>query len=269
MIFLGMLAAIIYFRSIIFQPGVNQYLDTIVVFAEEQFDVDIPSHINVSDEIQVVVENECEPPEIDLLSQKKDIEAVDVIVETETKGVINDLHATDTVTESNDELVLIETLSEVVNSINEKVDMLFEINKAATVDPVLANNLSSSNEKIADLNEETPVAQISNNSIIDAKQTLIMARRSFWNGHTRESENIYLDLASNDNNDPDIYGELGNVYYTQGKWKQAGKAYYEAAVRLLAQNNNKQVSNRVNYLLRVIQGLDKESAKKLSDMISG
>lgn len=96
-------------------------------------------------------------------------------------------------------------------------------------------------------------------SLGDAREIHLEARQMFWNGNAQGSEKLYLDLMAISDDDPDVYGELGNVYYAQGKWRQAGKAYYEAAIRLLKLKKNDQVS----YLLRVIQGLDSESADKL------
>ena len=56
---------------------------------------------------------------------------------------------------------------------------------------------------------------------------------------------------------------MGNIFYIQGKWKEAGQAYYEAAIRLMRQGQ----TGQVQYLDRVIHGLDKESAEKLSSQM--
>jgi tetratricopeptide (TPR) repeat protein len=88
---------------------------------------------------------------------------------------------------------------------------------------------------------------------------------AYWSGDIQSAEKLYLYLANIEDRNPDVYGELGNVYYAQGEWKQAGQAYYEAAVRLLAINKGDQV----NYLLQLIQGLDSDSAQLLRQKISG
>lgn len=91
-------------------------------------------------------------------------------------------------------------------------------------------------------------------------ELLINARDAFHKGAITQSENFYLELIQRDNKNPDTYGELGNVYYSQGKWDEAGQAYYEAAMRLIADGKY----NQVTYLQRVITGLNTEYAEKLS-----
>ena len=91
-------------------------------------------------------------------------------------------------------------------------------------------------------------------------ELLINARDAFHKGAIMQSENFYLELIQRDNKNPDTYGELGNVYYSQGKWDEAGQAYYEAAMRLIADGKY----NQVTYLQRVITGLNTEYAEKLS-----
>ena len=95
------------------------------------------------------------------------------------------------------------------------------------------------------------------------RDLLINARNAFNQGEMVESEKFYLELAQLDNDNPDIFGELGNVYYSQGKWDQAGQAYYEAAVRLITDRNYDQV----HYLQQVIMGLNTEYAEKLSQLM--
>ena len=73
-------------------------------------------------------------------------------------------------------------------------------------------------------------------------------------------EKLYIELTQLEQDNPDAFGELGNVYYSQGKWNEAGQAYYQAAVRLITEGNH----NQVAYLHRVIKGLNAEHAEKLS-----
>jgi len=89
------------------------------------------------------------------------------------------------------------------------------------------------------------------------------ARLAFQAGEHDKSVTLYQELISLDSDEPNAFGEMGNVYYAQGKWKQAGQAYYEAATRLLAKGQVEQVQ----YLYRVIQGLDQDSAKKLRSQL--
>ena len=261
-----------------------------LAYAEQQLDIEIPQHLaNIetayvapsapvssapvssiqatsqllpTDAINEVVNKE------DSVSDEQAIAVVDQVSDSaETKNL-----SENNVAQNDEKSLLIEGLYETVNVINEKVDRLFEITKAppAVDQPMMASSAQNDIEKTADIAPLSVSNNVPNNNVVagnssDANTKLYMARKSFWNGNAKASEKLYLDLVGLDDTDPDIYGELGNVYYAQGKWKQAGKAYYEAAVRLLVLKQDSQVS----YLLRVIQGLDMESADKLRHKISG
>jgi len=92
------------------------------------------------------------------------------------------------------------------------------------------------------------------------RDILISARNAFNQGEINKSEILYIELTQLEQDNPDAFGELGNVYYSQGKWEQAGQAYYDAADRLMADGNYEQVT----YLQQVIKGLSPEYAEKLS-----
>lgn len=85
------------------------------------------------------------------------------------------------------------------------------------------------------------------------------ARRAYWVGDLPAAVQAYQALLDRDPADPDVWGELGNVYYAQGRWSEAGEAYYEAARRLQARGDARQLG----YLLRLIEGLAPEKAAKL------
>ena len=164
---------------------------------------------------------------------------------------------------ADENISLMNQLTEKLNQINLKVDQLFEQRKQAPLSPGAANE--NGNELAAELVQVETESIAIDASSKSASRIINLARQSFWNGNTEQAEKFYLDLSKFEDADPDVYGELGNVYYAQGKWKQAGEAYYEAAVRLLDLKHKDQAG----YLLRVIQGLDEESANKLRQKMSG
>lgn len=333
--FLCLITALIYYRSLIFHSNVNQYIDIADLMLEEKYDIVIPQHFS-SDlgrgSEQNVVENKIEeksihreePVKSDFDNDIKVLEGKEVSVvnkqekvavideESSTKSSSIDASSNDTATVEVDlaEIIrqvenkeeLMEELSETVDIINKKVDMLFALKnmnttedvvkqKQVTADAIENNEVVEplvSKVSVADVIAETEKVskdastvvtkedqlnkQIINKDVVssvaslpDSRDMLFKARQTFWNGKPDVSEKLYLDLAVRADDDPDIYGELGNVYYSQGKWKRAGEAYYEAAVRLLALKQ----SHQVNYLLMIIQGLDTESADKLRHKISG
>lgn len=73
----------------------------------------------------------------------------------------------------------------------------------------------------------------------------------------------YLTLSEQESDNPDVFGELGNVYYARGNFPEAGEAYYEAAVRLLELGK----TDQIHYLVRVIEGLSPDSAAKLKQRL--
>ena len=109
------------------------------------------------------------------------------------------------------------------------------------------------NDEVAGADTDQTAAEIAHEELLN------QARLAFQNGKPDQSTQLYKELSELNPDDPDVYGEMGNVFYSQGKWKQAGVAFYEAAICLLEQNKMRQVP----YLYRVIQGLDPDSAEKL------
>ncbi|MES0326687.1 MAG: hypothetical protein ABUK13_00710 [Gammaproteobacteria bacterium] len=266
---LGMLTALIYFRSIIFHSNVNQYIDMALVYAGEKLEIEIPAHVNNDIELTAVAQVECEPTEVYEVKNNELAGGEKVLAVDNKELVADEPDLTSVAVKSGDDKVLIETLSSAVSAISEKVDALFNETKTKAEPAAELVLDEKKTEVVASSVDKKEAAAVAESPSVDTGQVLYTARKLFWSGNAQASETLYLQLINLDSSDPNAYGELGNVYYTQGKWKQAGGAYYEAAVRLLGQKNNDQVANRVSYLLRVIQGLDTESAEKLRKKIAG
>ena len=99
----------------------------------------------------------------------------------------------------------------------------------------------------------------------NAQEDLLdQARLAFQNGQMDQAVQLYEKLRELNPDDPNVPGELGNVLYAQGQWQAAGIAYYDAAVLLLEHDQ----PGQVQYLYRVIQGLDAESAEKLRERLN-
>lgn len=134
----------------------------------------------------------------------------------------------------------------------------------APVTENIAGEPSTADIPMAGVTETGPVA---NNTIPeqvfkeDNDALLHAARAAFWNKDIEESAKHYQTLlATEAGNSADLHGELGNVYYMAGRWREAGDAYYEAAIRLIESGEH----NRAHYLYKVISGLDSERAKALA-----
>jgi len=294
LVYLMVILSLIYFRSVIFLPNINQYVDTTQQFIEDKLDISIPVYINKNSLVEKVAQDKLvdrsEAVKVTTDSCVNDIVVVSEVASdiVDNKPVVVEKTVTkvdkkepEVVAEdrnkSDPENDMFTQLTTAINNLNSKVDKLFDaakssVNKAVeTPDnaaPLLDSKPRDSSEKKLPTNESSDSNNIKSNvnqaTATDVKRLFYIARKIYWTGDALGAEKLYLELAAADNDDPDIYGELGNVYYAQGKWQDAGKAYYEAAIRLLNSNKN----NQLYYLLRVIQLLDSVSAEKLKQKMS-
>lgn len=145
-------------------------------------------------------------------------------------------------------------------SIEKEVEVVTAIKNHA---PVVTPVPDSIDVEKAEKKPERIVTKVKDSDTSAERNLLIEARNAFNKGMLSTSEKLYLELTRLEQDNPDAFGELGNVYYSQGKWDKAGRAYYEAAVRLIAEGHY----NQVSYLQQVIGGLNAEYAEKLSQQI--
>lgn len=88
---------------------------------------------------------------------------------------------------------------------------------------------------------------------------LTEARTQYWNGDLEAAVKAYNELIRYYPNEPDFPGELGNIYYQQGKQDLAAQAYYKAALLLLQQREYE----RAERLYEVLNALNKKLADEL------
>ena len=98
----------------------------------------------------------------------------------------------------------------------------------------------------------------------NAYELLAAAREAYWLHDYAGAEANYLRLAAQEPENPDSYGELGNMYFTQGKWEQAADTYFEAGKRLVESGHIVEAQTLVN----VIRGLNGSQADKLKKLIA-
>lgn len=99
---------------------------------------------------------------------------------------------------------------------------------------------------------------------VETTASLDDARAAFWAQDFTQAEQLYQQLASADPAAADPLGELGNLYYTQGRWNDAAEAYAGAVTRLAAVGD----MPRARHLLRVLDGLDPARAQAVWQSIS-
>lgn len=95
-------------------------------------------------------------------------------------------------------------------------------------------------------------------------ELLAAAREAFWLHNYEDAEKNYRALTELEPENPDGYGELGNMYFSQGRWEQAAAAYYDAGIRLVREGH----IDRARELVSVIRRLKGKQADELEKLIS-
>jgi hypothetical protein len=98
----------------------------------------------------------------------------------------------------------------------------------------------------------------------DMQTRLDAARQAYWNGDISGAESLYLALARDFADAPDIKGELGNLYYSQQRFAQAAD-YYRLAAELLLQAGNTQ---QVTSIIGILQGIAPQKAADLRQLVA-
>ena len=92
-------------------------------------------------------------------------------------------------------------------------------------------------------------------------ELLAAAREAYWLHDYDGAENHYRLLLQLEPDNPDWYGELGNLYFAQGQWQQASAVYYEAGVRLLNDGKMQQARQMVD-VIRGLNGVEADDLEK-------
>lgn len=95
------------------------------------------------------------------------------------------------------------------------------------------------------------------------KASWITARTLYHQRKYELSEKSYQQVIDNTEDNYDAYGELGNVYFNQGKNAQAASAYYEAAAILVRMGQRSRAESLIGLLWR----LDPSKADELQKLI--
>jgi len=95
------------------------------------------------------------------------------------------------------------------------------------------------------------------------RDTWVTARKSFYQRRYDLSEQSYREVINNTTDNFDAYGELGNVYFNQGKNAEAAKAYFEAASILVRKGQVR----RARSLIGLLKHLDDRKATELQKLI--
>jgi tetratricopeptide (TPR) repeat protein len=96
------------------------------------------------------------------------------------------------------------------------------------------------------------------------RELWISAREEYHRGNIEGSISNYQQVIANSTDNYDAYGELGNVYLSRGKYREAADAYFEAASILVKQGK----TGRARSLLPMLARLDRKKADELHQLIN-
>jgi len=209
---------------------------------------------------EVLNENISSPEKVEETNVADDAEINKLAEEIETEQEANELV----------EITAAEPVMEPVVEIKEQAEVVSEKTIAMEEQPSEVVEAKTIEKQVAVEKTPEPVKNIvepvasKDQEAADYKKILNEARMAYGKGDVKLSIKKYNELVELENHEADFYGELGNVYYATGNWDKAGASYYEAAIRLIDKGQIAQV----DYLQKVIQGLDAERAGKLAIQLS-
>ena len=93
---------------------------------------------------------------------------------------------------------------------------------------------------------------------------LAAAREAYWLRDYATAEQKYQAMIDLDPQNPDGYGELGNMYFSQGKWDRAAEVYFEAGKRLADEG----LFTESRQIVDVLRGLQGPQADELEQYIA-
>ena len=96
------------------------------------------------------------------------------------------------------------------------------------------------------------------------RELWISAREEYHRGNIESSISNYQQVIASSTDNYDAYGELGNVYLSRGKYREAASAYFEAASILVRQGQ----AGRARSLLPMLERLDRKKAEELHQLIT-
>jgi len=139
-----------------------------------------------------------------------------------------------------------------------------DITPTATEEPATtADSLPATEPLTAPVNEAAPQAVV--NTVSESPyEVMAKAREAYWLRDFELAEQQYHKLTQLEPDNPDGYGEMGNMYFSQGKWEEAAAAYYQAGARLL----NDGLVQQARQMVDVIRGLNGAQADDLEAQIN-
>ena len=109
-----------------------------------------------------------------------------------------------------------------------------------------------------------PAAAVADKPASSTRELWISAREEYHRGNIEGSISNYQQVIASSTDNYDAYGELGNVYLSRGKYREAASAYFDAASILVKQGQ----AGRARSLLPMLERLDRKKAEELHQLIN-
>lgn len=97
----------------------------------------------------------------------------------------------------------------------------------------------------------------------DLETGLTAARQAFWDGDRDQAEVLYLALTRDHPFETDIWGELGNLYFSMGRIDEAAQSYHSAGSVALQAGDLQHAKNIIGFL----RGMDSDKADELHSLL--
>jgi len=98
-------------------------------------------------------------------------------------------------------------------------------------------------------------------SSLDA--SLIGARQAYWAGDIAQAESLYSKIITTNADNINAWGELGNIYYMQAKWKKAANAYAEVTLLLIDKKDMQQAA----FFHGLVNQMDREQSERINERL--
>lgn len=96
-----------------------------------------------------------------------------------------------------------------------------------------------------------------------ANITISAARKQYWDGDYDAALNIYQQLTKIEPNNPDVWGEMGNIFFSQKNLSKMIDAYQQTILLLDAENRKQEAAN----LLKVVRRANKQRAASIEKIL--
>lgn len=132
----------------------------------------------------------------------------------------------------------------------------------ATPEQKINQRGSSAEDKTVEDLESSPTVS---STIIEIDELLLKARKAYWEKDYPMAIQYYQQLINDDERNPDLIGELGNIYYSLNDYENAAIHFYQAATILISQGKREQARTLVSPISAMNRGLGDQLKRQIRE----